>query len=842
MKNKGFFRKMSLILAFAIAISSFALLFSVGIAAASEVAAIGNVKYTSLPAAFAAAKDGDVISLLDDINVTTSGSSGRIKCYGAGVKITLEGNGHTIKSVADVALAFHHDSSLDTDNGGVMDVTVKNLIVENSAASGSGATIQTNTETRVTLDGCQLYSKGSNTVGSVVVQTNSSFTLRGNSVVKPTSGAAIRLNQAAAQANVYSAEIEADYIIDASNASSICNIFGGTIKAKKSFFTGTAGTTLNITGGSFTGVSSRDAVISASGAGFKVNILGGKFEGGKTIYLNSADSANKVTYPNTNVKSADFSLSTVGKGIRFAENASGLRFVSTISAELCALAEKIKDDNTQVEYGTVIVPRDYIDSIGGEFNADRLAEVGKTFVRIKADKGLTKNEDGSATFVSALVNIKTKNYARDFVAVGYVAVIKNGEKMYSYTSSADYNVKAEAYIALSETSDSANELFKWHTDSYYKANGNGYEKVSGSAYSPYNSAQRKVLENYVNGIINFDESSVGASLTEISSKIAGHTSDIFLPLGRTYERSGGLACDFTCTGVRFNAYCEGDIYVKLNTSAATYFTAYVDGERQDGRIYADGSSKGWICIARGISKGEHEIMLVKQSQFTMATTELLEVKLSGEFKQKPAERELFIEFYGDSILNGSNVYLGGTSATTSDGTRGFGWIAAEELGADCNIIGRGGLGLANPSSGGYSMLDLYDLSGAYGKSGVPKYDFARKPDAIVVELGINDNVQGGGISAEAYEKAIADFIGIMREKYGADVPIVWLDGYHDKNYGSNMRAAIERLGGESAKLYVCNTTKCYLTSSQGGDGWHPDVANAQRLGKEVATYLKTILK
>ena len=140
------------------------------------------------------------------------------------------------------------------------------------------------------------------------------------------------------------------------------------------------------------------------------------------------------------------------------------------------------------------------------------------------------------------------------------------------------------------------------------------------------------------------------------------------------------------------------------------------------------------------------------------------------------------------------------------------------------------------------MMDLYDLGGAYGKSGVPKYDFARKPDAVVVELGINDKVQGGGISAADYEAAVEEFIGIMREKYGESTAIIWLYGYNSKDYSDSMKTVLDRLIAEGdGNLYYCQVSPCYLDSPADGDIYHPDVAKAEIMGAEVAAHLKTIL-
>ena len=335
-----------------------------------------------------------------------------------------------------------------------------------------------------------------------------------------------------------------------------------------------------------------------------------------------------------------------------------------------------------------------------------------------------------------------------------------------------------------------------------------------------------------------------APLTEQNRNIYENTATTFRTIGRTYERNSGLACDFACTGIEFNALCEGEIYLNIEATSEAFLTVYIDGERSRDRIIVDGSAS-WVRVAREIERGEHTIMIVNQTQFPMATLIMNEVRIIGEFRDKPADRDLFIEFYGDSILNGSNVYLGGTSAATSDATNGFGWLAAQYLDADCNIVGHGGLGLVRGSTD-YGMLDLYDLCGSIKLTGVPEYDFARKPDAVVIELGINDYVNGGlSATPDVFAAGVETFIGNLRAKYGANVPIVWVYGYRDdeQDFWAATKETLDSLkaAGDS-NIHYCRVSTAYVPKSQGGDGWHPNARMARTFGSEVAEFLESILK
>lgn len=333
-------------------------------------------------------------------------------------------------------------------------------------------------------------------------------------------------------------------------------------------------------------------------------------------------------------------------------------------------------------------------------------------------------------------------------------------------------------------------------------------------------------------------------LVDQTVSILENTSTAFRTLGRTYERNGGLACDYSCTGIEFKALCEGDIYLHIEATAQAYLTVYIDGERSEDRVSIVPETP-LVRIASDVEYGEHTIMIVNQTQFPLATMVMHSIMLTGNLMDKPADRELFIEFYGDSILHGSNIYKGGTSAATSDATCAFGWVAAQQLGTDCSLIGRGGLGLVK-SKLSYNMLDIYDLCGSISLKNVPKYDFARQPDAVVILLGTNDYLNGGLSSTpEVYSAGVEDFIGILREKYGAEVPIVWIYGH--RNDGSDFwEATKEALDGLKAaggdNIHYCHVSEAYCPKSEGGDGLHPDKKRAEIMGQEVADFLEDLLK
>ena len=336
-------------------------------------------------------------------------------------------------------------------------------------------------------------------------------------------------------------------------------------------------------------------------------------------------------------------------------------------------------------------------------------------------------------------------------------------------------------------------------------------------------------------------------------KVAEHLEDIFRPLGRTYVKDNQLKMDFACAGLHFVADCEGDVKVQLFTASDSQakdsrFTVYVDGVRSDLRVQVIPSNSGqFFTIASNLPKGIHEFRVINQTQFIWSQASIGEVSIVGEFQAKPADREMLLEFYGDSILNGSNVKMLGGGVNATDATEAFGFLTAEALNADMNLIGCSAIGLTK-NTRSFFMKDIWDGAGAQytgkaDKNGtlrtdIPKYDFARIPDAVIIEQGVND---GSNASTKAFADAVEEMVNNLRSKYGKDVPIIFPVGYASGAYNNALPTIVQNLGGEGANLYICKLSNASIPTTDGGDGTHPNIESSKKMAEELTAFLKTLL-
>lgn len=286
-------------------------------------------------------------------------------------------------------------------------------------------------------------------------------------------------------------------------------------------------------------------------------------------------------------------------------------------------------------------------------------------------------------------------------------------------------------------------------------------------------------------------------------------------IGRYSETSDGITCDWTASGIEFTADCEGEVIVGVNVTKAgnydgdAYFAVYVDGVRQETRLEAK-LGDNQLLLASGLERGVHTFRLLKQSHVAHANTVIQTIAINGTIGDRPADKQHYIEFYGDSITCGfglASEYVKSVSGTTNgdayycDGTKAYAFLAAEELDADYSMVSVSGWRLAGDSNAipktCYPFVNWY--------RGGRKYDFsARVPDVVVINLGTNDFTAdlGGTVFAADTEA----WIKRIRKDYGKeDLPIIFIINSMNDGYQGALKSKISELGGENAGLYVVKT-------------------------------------
>lgn len=315
--------------------------------------------------------------------------------------------------------------------------------------------------------------------------------------------------------------------------------------------------------------------------------------------------------------------------------------------------------------------------------------------------------------------------------------------------------------------------------------------------------------------------------------------------GRSEIGSDGIRCDSSVSGIEFNAYVEGELKLTLNVSQSTnlnekiknecYFTLYIDGVRSETRFKAD-AGDNTLTLASFETGAVHNIKLVKQTGAHGALCTLKSLEFTGYFGEKPADKELLIEFIGDSITVGYGNLCTGSDPNRGqpimqDGTKGFAYLTAEKLGADISSVCVSGMGIAK----GYRQFladEFFDAT-SYYRDPSKKYTAERKPDVVVINLGTNDQNKQAE-STELFKK-VASLINLVRTKYGRDIPIVWVHGMMGDGKWSEINLVLQnQFKGETNKIYTIEMPQ----NNQGGGG-HPGLAAHESTSVALSEFIKT---
>lgn len=325
----------------------------------------------------------------------------------------------------------------------------------------------------------------------------------------------------------------------------------------------------------------------------------------------------------------------------------------------------------------------------------------------------------------------------------------------------------------------------------------------------------------------------------------------FKTMGRSAFYDSSVSADWSGCGIEFNAYCVGDVFVNVTLTKiegrsgtpGTYLTVYIDGKRCEERLLASGGTNE-IKIASDLTEGEHSFGIYRQTHNIHCNMLFDSIKMRGYLTEKPKDRDLYIEFLGDSItcgygdiINPANDY---STFEYSDATSAYAFLCAEKLNADYSILARCSWGIITADiEDGNNIPDIYKYI-CYSKNKTDFYDFenARKPDIVVINLGTNDQKKLAEYGEENYIKRTIEFVNDIRAKNTPDVPIIFVTNMMADGCMKQLLTATKQLGGEENGIYFIT-----MKQDRTGGGNHPSLQGQKLAADKLAKYIKeTVLK
>jgi len=335
------------------------------------------------------------------------------------------------------------------------------------------------------------------------------------------------------------------------------------------------------------------------------------------------------------------------------------------------------------------------------------------------------------------------------------------------------------------------------------------------------------------------------------------------PLGRTQQREDSLWLTFSGAGAEFSftgSFCRVTIAGDstscdpANTANHARIAIYVDGVRVADEMI-DAPDKN--CTVVDGPMGEHIIRVVKLSETAMSTCGIRSITTDGGVRPTP-EKPRMVEFIGDSITCGYGVddevaehhFVTGTE----DVTRAYAYKTAQLLDADYSMVSISGYGIIS----GYTataekpvtaqLIPTYyeKLGFSYGVyDGCTPADVAwdfslRQPDAIVINLGTNDDsycLDHPDRQAHCCAE-YAKFLRTVRAKNPQARIFCVLGMMGDRLYPFVEKAAADYTAATGDDNIVCMSFVPQLEEDGRVADYHPTEVTHQKAAEKLAAFIR----
>ena len=367
---------------------------------------------------------------------------------------------------------------------------------------------------------------------------------------------------------------------------------------------------------------------------------------------------------------------------------------------------------------------------------------------------------------------------------------------------------------------------------------------------------------------NSPENSSSAEVEQDMSSEAIYTANTgnVKTLGRTYFNEDKLFCalsgsgaEFYFTGTKCSVTIIGDSN-SANISAADNHARvgiYINGERviddmidQPQEIYD---------VFESETPQDVTVSIIKLSESPMSTIAIGEIKVIGSEIKPTADKDLLIEFVGDSITCGYGIDDPDKDhhfvTATEDVTKAYAYRTAQALGADHSMV----------SFSGYGIISGYTNAEKVSAQTVPQYytklgyswsqnvsftpsdiewDFSkRQPDLIVVNLGTNDDsyTQSDPEKQQESSDAYVEFLKTIRAN-NPDAKILCVLGIMGDRLFEYVQLAVNNYTEETGDT---NISAMKFDVQDPNDGysadWHPSVTTHEKAAEKLTAEIKSIL-
>ena len=335
--------------------------------------------------------------------------------------------------------------------------------------------------------------------------------------------------------------------------------------------------------------------------------------------------------------------------------------------------------------------------------------------------------------------------------------------------------------------------------------------------------------------------------------------------GRTCENAGILWLTMSGSGVSFRTmnakHCEiflqGDRTVDEDgdTELRAWFEIRVDGKTVL-RNEMDSAEKTVTVFDEPLA-GNHEVRLIKLTESTSSLLGIRDIVSDGTLLpvEMPEKKLLVI---GDSITCGYGVHGNLTQqfmTSTEDATAAYGWLTAEKLGMDVQLVSFSGFGIISGYTDNGIINQKELVPTYYEKCGLNAHTFADgthaqdvpwdfsqyEADWIVVNLGTNDLsycLDDTG-KKEWCRDEYTKFLKTVRS-HDPKANILCILGVMGTGLNSYMSEAVRAYSLETGdrKIRALELDEQDQQTDGVGTNWHPSLITQKKLADRVSNEIR----
>jgi len=315
----------------------------------------------------------------------------------------------------------------------------------------------------------------------------------------------------------------------------------------------------------------------------------------------------------------------------------------------------------------------------------------------------------------------------------------------------------------------------------------------------------------------------------------------FRLLGRPYYVEDVPNFTWSNSGIEFCARFDRItvFFGKNPVEQPVLFKIYIDKREYKTSVAASGIT----AVIENLKDKIHTVKILRISEGSYCLP-IEKVKIFGknpEFFDAPKEKELKLEFLGDSITAGFGVLAEGTKLefTTyeQDSTKTYAYLTAKALDADIRTICISGEGICHSCGDqvGTPFIKFFNRT-CRGVEGYTPDDYV--PDVFVVNGGTND--KRTHVTSEEFKTGVKTLLSDIRSKY-PKTPIIWMYGMMVHVFDEELKEAVAEFNETDKNTHLVIVKSVNDYKNQSGTYGHPNVNASVRCSKILVAKIREVL-